>query len=82
MVPAAKPDMLLVNEVAVPSLVIELAIVGLVAVFQQIPTAVNAAPPVDVTSPPDVAVDDVIDDMVVVITDDATPDVVKLSSFP
>jgi hypothetical protein len=74
--------MLLVNEVAVPSLVIELAIVGLLAVFQQIPTAVSETPPVDVTSPPDVAVDDVIDDMVVVITDDATPEVVKLSSFP
>jgi hypothetical protein len=81
-VPAAKPDMLLVNEVAVPSLVIEFEIVGLLAVFQQIPTAVNETPPVDVTSPPDVAVDAVIDDMVVVITDDATPDVVKLSSFP
>jgi hypothetical protein len=81
-VPEVNPVKLLVNEVTVPSLVMEFAIVGLVAVLQQIPTAVRATPPVDVTSPPDVAVDELIDDMVVVITDDATPGVVKLSSFP
>ena len=52
--------MLLVNEAVVPLLVKELAVVGFVEVLQQTPTAVSAAPPVDVTEPPDVPVDEVI----------------------
>jgi hypothetical protein len=62
--------------------VIELAIVGLVAVLQQTPTAVSAAPPVDETVPPEDAVVEVIDDIAVVATVGAMADVVKLSSFP
>ena len=73
---------LLVNGVIEPLLVIKLAVVGLAVVFQQIPCAVISAPPVAVTSPPEVAVDDVIEDTAVVVTVGVTAGVVKLSSFP
>jgi hypothetical protein len=63
-------------------LVIKLAVVGLAVVLQQIPCAVIEAPPVAVTSPPEVAVDDVMEDIAVVVTVGVTAGVVKLSSFP
>jgi hypothetical protein len=74
--------MSLENEDVVPLLVNELAIVGFVDVLQQTPTAVSAAPPVDVTEPPDVAVDEEIAVTVVVAASVGTEAVVKLSSFP
>ena len=74
--------MSLENEDVVPLLVKELAIVGFVDVLQQTPTAVSAAPPVDVTEPPDVAVVEVIAVAVVVAASVGTEAVVKLSSFP
>jgi hypothetical protein len=74
--------MLLVNEAVVPLLVKELAVVGFVEVLQQTPTADSAAPPVDVTEPPDVAVDDVIAVTVLVAASVGAEAVVKLSSFP
>jgi hypothetical protein len=73
---------LLVNGVIEPLLVIKFAVVGLAVVFQQIPCAVIGAPPVAVTSPPEVAVDDVIEDTAVVVTVGVTAGVVKLSSVP
>ncbi len=63
-------------------MVIEFAVVGLAVVLQQTPTAVSAAPPVDVTVPPDDAVVEVMDDIAAVVTVGTIADVVKLSSFP
>jgi hypothetical protein len=74
--------MLLVNEAVVPLLVKELAVVGFADVLQQTPTAVSAAPPVDVTEPPDVAVDEAIAVTVLVAASVGAEAVVKLSSFP
>ena len=74
--------MSLINEAVVPLLVKELAVVGFVEVLQQTPTAVNAAPPVDVTEPPDAPVDEVIAVTVVVAASVGAEAVVKLSSFP
>jgi hypothetical protein len=62
--------------------VIEFAVVGFAVVLQQTPTAVNTAPPVDVTVPPELAELAVIVFMAVVVTVGTTADVVKLSSFP
>jgi hypothetical protein len=57
------------------------AVVGLTEVLQQTPCVVTAAPPVAVTSPPDVAELAVIVDIAVVVTVGAAK-VVKLSSSP
>jgi hypothetical protein len=62
--------------------VIELAVVGFVVVLQQTPTAVSAAPPVEVTVPPELAELAVIEFMAVVVTVGAMAAAVKLSSFP
>jgi hypothetical protein len=74
--------MSLENEVDVPLFVKELAVVGFAEVLQQTPTAVSAAPPVDVTEPPDVPVDEVIAVTVLVAASVGAEAVVKLSSFP
>ena len=74
--------MSLENVAVVPLLVKELAIVGFADVLQQTPTAVMAAPPVDVTKPPDVPVDEVIAVTVLVAASVGADAVVKLSSFP
>ena len=79
---AVNPVMSLENEVDVPLLVKELAVVGFVEVLQQTPTAVSADPPVEVTEPPDVPVDEVIAVTVVVAASVGAEAVVKLSSFP
>jgi hypothetical protein len=81
-VDAANPVMSLVNEAVVPLVVKELAVVGFIEVLQQTPTALSAAPPVDVTEPPDVPVDEVIAVTVVVVASVGAEAVVKLSSFP
>ena len=79
---AVKPVRLLVNEAVVPSLVIKLAVVGLAVVLQQTPTAVSAAPPVEVTVPPEMAELSAIADIAVVVSVGINAGVVKLSSFP
>jgi len=71
-----------VNGDVVPSIVFELAVVGAVEVLQQTPCAVIVAPPVAVTVPPELAVVPVIEVITVVVTVGATPNVVKLISFP
>jgi hypothetical protein len=60
--------MLLVNGDEVPSVVLELAVVGAVVVLQQTPCAVIAAPPVAVTVPPELAVVAVMEVIAVVVT--------------
>ena len=66
---AAKPLKLLVK-IPVPdaSEVVELFIVGPLVVLQQTPRAVTVEPPSEVTFPPDVAVDTVIEVTLVVVT--------------
>jgi uncharacterized membrane protein YdcZ (DUF606 family) len=80
------PDIELVNApVPVPSVVLLLAVVGLVAMFQQIPRAVTDAPPSFVIFPPLLAVVVVIKVIAVVDrvgTTDVTALVVKLISLP
>ena len=51
-----------------PSVVFELLTVGLVAVLQQTPLAVTAAPPSSVTLPPETALVEVIEDTELVVT--------------
>ncbi len=53
----------------VPSVVSVSAMVGLIVVLQQIPRAVTAAPPLEVTLPPPVAVAEVIPVIAVVVTE-------------
>jgi hypothetical protein len=83
---AVNPDRLLEKlPVVVPSVVLKLAIVGLVAVFQHIPLAVTEAPPLLVIFPPLVAVVVVMEVTAVVDrvgTTGETAFEVKLSSFP
>jgi hypothetical protein len=74
--------MLLVNGVVVPSIVLELAVVGPDVVLQQTPCTVIAAPPVLVTVPPELAVVAVIFEIAVVVTVGTTANVVKLISVP
>jgi hypothetical protein len=82
-VPAVKPDRLLVNGLVVPSVVfVGNAVVGLTEVLQQTPCVVIAAPPVAVTVPPDAAEVPVIAVIAVVVIVGATANVVKLSSSP
>ena len=60
---------LLVNvPVPVPSVVLLSEVVGLAVVLQQTPLAVTVAQPSKVTSPPEEAVVDVIEEMLVVVT--------------
>ena len=53
---------------------------GLAEVFQQTPRAVTAAPPSDVTLPPEVAVDPAMPDTVVVVR--IAPPGIKVLSLP
>jgi hypothetical protein len=60
----------------------EFAVVGFAAVFQHTPCVVIAAPPVDMTVPPEFAELAVIVFTAVVVIVGAPTDVAKLSSFP
>ena len=69
--------------VPVPSVVLELAMVGFVAVAQQTPLAVTDAPPSAVILPPEVAVVTVIPVIAVVVrVGTATEVVIKVKSLP
>ena len=82
MVPTVNPVRLLVNDVDVPFVVIELAVVGLAVVLQQIPTALIADKPMSVTVPPELAELELMELIAVVVSTGAPTVVVKLSSFP
>jgi len=60
----------------------EFAVVGLAVVFQQTPCVVIAAPPVDVTVPPEFDELAVMVFTAVVVIVGAPTEVAKLSSFP
>jgi hypothetical protein len=68
--------------VPVPSVVLELLIVGFAVVAQQTPLTVTAPPPSAVIFPPDVAVVVVIEVTVVVVSVGRAVAVVKTTSFP
>jgi len=68
--------------VDVPFVVIEFAVVGLVVVLQQIPTALNADKPMSVTVPPEIAEFELMELIAVVVSTGAPTVVVKLNSFP
>jgi len=68
--------------VPVPSLVWLSAVVGLIAVLQQTPRAVTAAPPSEVTFPPDVADVVVRSEMGVVVKVGPVAVVVNVRSSP
>ena len=84
--PGFKPDILLVKlPVPLPSLVLELSVVGFDVVLQQTPMAVTVAPPSDVTLPPQRALVEVIEDTEFVVTVGVVVDVgfvVKLTFEP
>ena len=82
MVPEVNPVILLVNGDVVPSVVLELAVVGPVVVLQHTPCAVTAEPPIAVTVPPELAEVPVIEVIAVVVTVGATANVVKVISLP
>jgi hypothetical protein len=67
-----------------PLLIFELDVVGLLVVLQHIPRVVTAAPPSEITLPPEVAELKVRSDIAVVFTVDteATVFVVKVRSLP
>jgi hypothetical protein len=83
-VPASNPVRSLVKlPVPVPSVVIELVIVGFAVVDQQIPFAVTVPPPSVITFPPETAVVKLIEvTAVVVIVGATTGLVVNETSFP
>ena len=71
------PDILLVKfPVPLPSVVLELLVVGFDEVFQQTPLAVTVAPPSDVTLPPQTALVEVIEDTELVVIVGVTGEVV------
>jgi hypothetical protein len=65
-----------------PSNVLLSEIVGFADVLQHIPLEVILAPPVEVMEPPDIAEDEVIDEITDVVSVAGTETVVKVSSFP
>ena len=68
------PDIMLVKlPVPLPSVVLELLVVGFDEVLQQTPLAVTVDPPSDVTLPPQTALLEVIEDTELVVTVGVVP---------
>ena len=79
MVAFVNPVILLVNGDTVPFVVLASAIVGVAVVLQQTPCAVIAAPPFEVTAPPELAEIPVIFEIAAVVTVGTIGKVVKLT---